>query len=341
MLKLILKSGLTTALFLTACSGADSDTVKAADKAEKPSVVTQASGDVTTQQGEGAVKPLEAGVQSEVSNVPASTQTPAISGASNTSNAAGDSLAPVTGDIAIGLKALETNDFALAAREFATAFDNGEADGAFYLGRMYETGMGAPANVVRAVQIYRVGIEKGSTAALNRLGVMHLEGTGVLQDFAEGAKLICEAADKGELNAQFNCGSLYLDGRGVDADASKAVNYFQKAAAKDHIAARNFLGLSYLSGRGTNVDETKALEQFKKTAAQGNLLGMMHLGKYYADEEEQGHRDLVLSHMYFNLAASNGHPTAAANRDQIQTLMNNDQIKAAQKRARNWKPTAP
>lgn len=68
---------------------------------------------------------------------------------------------------------------------------------------------------------------------------------------------------------------------------------------------------------------------------------MVHLGKYYADEEEKGHRDLELSHMYFNLAASNGHPSAAQSRDQVQTLMSNDQIESAQNKAREWKPTAP
>ena len=250
-------------------------------------------------------------------------------------------LSPVTGDIQAGIAALDKSDFALAAREFAMAFEKGEGDGAFYLGRMYETGMGAPANVAQAVQIYRAGIEKDSRAALNRLGVMHLEGIGVLQDFTEGAKLICEAADKGDVNAEFNCGTLYMDGKGLEADSAKAVSYFQKAASKDHIAASNFLGLSYLTGKGLPANETKAILEFKKTAERGNLLGMVHLGKHYADEGEKGHRDLVLSHMYFNLAASSGHPTAAANRDQVQTLMTNEQITKAQKRAREWTPKAP
>lgn len=320
----ITKNIFLSAILLSACSDIGEATQSTASTSE--AAVT--ANDVLTTTNTAPSKTLEASVQSAQSAIPEQVESEQANASQN-----------VTGDIKIGIAALNKNDFALAAREFATAFDKGEADGAFYLGRMYETGMGAPVNVAQAIEIYRAGIEKGSASSLNRLGVMHLEGIGVLQDYAEGAKLVCQAADTGETNAQFNCGTLYLDGKGVKADPSKAVSYFQKAAAGNHIAARNFLGLSYLSGKGVNANEAKAVEQFEKTAAQGNLLGMVQLGKYYADEDEKGHRDLELSHMYFNLAASNGHPDAALSRDQVQTLMTNEQIEAAQKKARDWKPT--
>ena len=44
--------------------------------------------------------------------------------------------------------------------------------------------------------------------------------------------------------------------------------------------------------------------------------------------------------MYFNLASSNGHPTAAQNREQVQAIMSKDQIERAQKQAREWTPKA-
>ena len=328
--KILVGTTIMAVMTISACTPADNASTSQASKAATPVETTSAN----SQSSAPSTKPKSV-------TGPAAKGSVLADGTQAGVAASPVELAEVTGDLDVGLAALDKNDFALAAREFAAAFDKGEADGAFYLGRMYETGAGAPANVAQAVQIYRAGIEKGSFAAMNRLGVMHLEGTGVLQDFSAGAKLICEAGDKGDVNGQFNCGTLYMDGRGVDVDNAKAVDYFRKAAGKDHIAARNFLGLSYISGNGVEADQAKAVEQFKKTAERGNLLGMVHLGKHYADEEEKGHRDLELSHMYFNLAASSGHPTAAQNRDQVQSQMTNDQIEAAQERARNWKPVAP
>lgn len=239
-------------------------------------------------------------------------------------------------DVAKGLEYLESNDVPAAAKEFSAAFDAGDADGAFYLGRMSELGIGLKPDLSRAVALYKAGVEKGSPLALNRLGLMHLSGQGALQDFERGADLICQAADKGDTNAQFNCGNLYLQGKGLKENKKTAIKYFEKAADKDHIAAQNFLGLAHLKGEGVKANTKKANEQFKKTADAGNPLGMFQLAEYYADVDAKGHKDLENSHMYFNLAASYGHPGAASRRDEVQAQMTPEALVRAQKKARDW-----
>ena len=243
---------------------------------------------------------------------------------------------PTYAEVSKGLEHLESNDVPAAAREFSEAFEAGDADGAFYLGRMSELGIGLKPDLTRAVALYKAGAEKGSSLAKNRLGLMHLSGQGALQDFELGAKLICEAADTGDANAQFNCGNLHLQGKGLEEDKKTAISYFEKASEQNHIAAQNFLGLAHLKGDGVQANSKKANEQFQKTADAGNPLGMFQLAEYFADIGDEGHRDLEKSHMYFNLAASKGHPGAATRRDEVQAQMTPEAIVTAQKMAREW-----
>jgi len=248
---------------------------------------------------------------------------------------------PVHADVAKGLEYLEANDVPAAAKEFSEAFEAGEGNGAFYLGRMSELGIGLKPDLTRAVALYKAGVEKGSPLAMNRLGLMHLSGQGALQDFQKGAEMICNAADKGDANAQFNCGNLNLQGKGVKENKKLAIKYFEKAAKQDHIAAQNFLGLAHLKGEGVKANSKKANEQFKKTADAGNPLGMFQLAEYHADVDGEGHKDLEISHMYFNLAASHGHPGAAARRDEVQAQMTPEALVRAQKKAREWSAKSP
>ncbi|MGL6208401.1 MAG: tetratricopeptide repeat protein, partial [Paracoccaceae bacterium] len=121
---------------------------------------------------------------------------------------------PTMADVATGLAAFEKGDIAAAAQAFQAAFDAGDADGAFYLGRMFETGQGATQNTAQAIALYKTAVEGGSALAMNRMGLLHLEGNGVIRDFAEGAELLCRAADLRDADAQFNCGILLTEGRG-------------------------------------------------------------------------------------------------------------------------------
>ncbi|MDX5411660.1 MAG: sel1 repeat family protein, partial [Rhodobacterales bacterium] len=103
-------------------------------------------------------------------------------------------------DIAAGIAALEQGDAETAAQSFQTSFENGEADGAFYLGRMFELGLGTQPDLAQAAELYKAAAARESALAMNRLGLMYLDGQGVIRDFTVGAELICKAAEKGEAN---------------------------------------------------------------------------------------------------------------------------------------------
>ena len=49
----------------------------------------------------------------------------------------------------------------------------------------------------------------------------------------------------------------------------------------------------------------------------------------------------LAEHMWFNLAAAQGHEAAVKNRDTVSKLMDREQVAQAQKLAREWKLTIP
>lgn len=114
------------------------------------------------------------------------------------------------------------------------------------------------------------------------------------------------AADNGLAEAQFNLGGMYTNGDGVIQDDAEAVRWYRRAATQGYAAAQNGLGLMYSTGRGVPQNYVEAHKWFNIAAAQAS------------DE-----RDLFVSNR-----------TLAAER------MTAKQIAEAQRRAREWRPTA-
>lgn len=237
-----------------------------------------------------------------------------------------------------GLKALDAGQIPEAAKEFQAGFDAGDADGAFYLGRLFELGLGTKPDLARAAQLYAVAADKGSAKAENRYGLMFLQGQPVLKDFAKGTDLVCKAAAAGDANGQFNCGVSYNKGLGVAVDVAKARSWWDKAAAQDNIAAINFLGQSYATG--DQPDLAKALGLFERTAAFGNPMGLFGAAKIYANEKGP-HFDKVKAYAWANLAAARFDPEAAAFRDQLEQGMSAADIASAQKMSAAWVAVTP
>ena len=238
-------------------------------------------------------------------------------------------------DISSGVTALESGDAERAAREFQSAYDAGDADGAFYLGRMFELGLGADPNIQQAAELFKLAAEGNSALGLNRLGLMYLDGQAVIKDFARGAELVCQAADLGDANAQFNCGAVFADGKGVEADSVKARDYWQKAADQDHIAAINLIALSAKTGDGVNPDPKKAFALFSRTAELGNPMGLYEIAVAY-NTGGGTEIDKIKAYTFANIAASRAHPEAAALRDAVEAELTPSEITAGQTAAREW-----
>lgn len=236
-----------------------------------------------------------------------------------------------------GIKALNTGDYETAAEKLSEGFKAGEVDGAFYLGRMLELGLGSAPDLKAAIGLYIAGSAKGSAPAKNRLGVLHVRGRGVLQDFEEGAKLVCEAAVLGDMNGSYNCGTVLLQGQGVEKDEAEAYRNLKIAADLGHIGAKNEYANALVEGKYVEKNVTDAIALFEETAARGDAIGLYSLGQAYVAGLGVD-RDLVKAHSYLNLAATFSHPKAADVRRTLEQEMTSDQVVSAQQLAKTWQP---
>lgn len=112
-------------------------------------------------------------------------------------------------------------------------------------------------------------------------------------------QLFYDKALNGDASAQYQLGLLYLEGQSTIQDFEEAARWFELAAEKNHVQAQYQLGLFYKNGFGVNIDPEK-------------------------------------SYMWLNLAAAAGVGKAALARDEIMRSLNPEQLKQAQKAAREW-----
>ncbi|WP_322892219.1 MULTISPECIES: tetratricopeptide repeat protein [unclassified Yoonia] len=238
----------------------------------------------------------------------------------------GFTAAPGFSGVADGIAFLDDGDVASAATEFAAAYEAGEPEGAFYLGRLFELGLGTEQDEMRAANLYSAAVDAGSVRAQVRLGLMYHEGRVLLRDYAEGTRLLCAAADAGDADGQLNCGLAYQIGRGVAENTEQAVTYWQMSADQGNILAMNVLG-QYQLDLG-DVDAAKA--HFLQAADLGNAGGMFEYAKLLADT------DIVTAYAYANLAVVRGLNDAALWRDRIEAEMTVEDIAAGQAKARTW-----
>jgi uncharacterized protein len=92
-----------------------------------------------------------------------------------------------------------------------------------------------------AVRLIRPLAEQGSAVAEFYLGMMYDAGLGVAQDFTEAAKWYRRAADQGYAEAQLSLGVRYRWGRGVAKDDAEAIRLYRLAAAQGHAGVSTIL----------------------------------------------------------------------------------------------------
>jgi uncharacterized protein len=189
-----------------------------------------------------------------------------------------------------------------------------------------------------ALEVLQPLAEGGNAAAQYHLGLMYYKGHGVPPDIVEGVKWIRAAAEQGLDIAQLVLGSRYYAGEGVPQDYTEAARWWRLAAEQGLAGAQVLLGLSYRSGAGLEKDDSEAVRLFKRAADQDDAVAQYMLGIVYADGGEGVSRDNVRAHMWFSIAAAQGHPGALAAADQLAGRMTPEQIAEAQHLVQEWKP---
>ncbi|MBB6521094.1 tetratricopeptide repeat protein [Pseudoteredinibacter isoporae] len=234
------------------------------------------------------------------------------------------------------LKQLESQKFEEAAKALSSSFEAGDGDAAFYLGRMFELGLGTKADIKRAAGLYQLAADKNSALGQNRLALVYIRGeAGVLQDYSQALEILKKAAATGNADAQFNYATMFEKGWGLKPNMKEAVTWFTKAAEQQHIGAQNKLALAYRDGSGIKEDQKQALRWFSEAAAQNNPLALYEMANAFEEGKFRPAKQGT-AYMLFNLAAAAGLQQAAARRDNILSKLSTEDVNKYQKLARSW-----
>lgn len=211
------------------------------------------------------------------------------------------------------------------------AEDESCIDAQYYMGYLYENGIGTIKNYDEAMKRYfnvlDLGIKREEDSfavdmAYTRLGLMYLKGIGTEVDVDEAIAMFREASDDGFSMASFYIGVIYEMGAGNEtSDYEEAIRWYELAAEREYAPALNQLGCMYCKGLGVEVDYSQALYFQKRSAAQGYAPAQINLGYLY--ENGLGvERDLDTARSYYLMARSAGHEGTGAAIDRINELIN-------------------
>ena len=97
-------------------------------------------------------------------------------------------------------------------------------------------------NYPKAMALFKEAAELGDRLGQFFLGSMYDEGLGVTQDYVKAVFWYKQAAEQGDPSAQARLGKIYLDGeKGVPKDSEKALYWFTKAGEQDCLGAPEHL----------------------------------------------------------------------------------------------------
>ena len=140
--------------------------------------------------------------------------------------------------VAEGIYAFKAGAFGVALDDLKPKADSGDREAAYWLGEMYEEGLGVKRDLKKAVTYYRTAAKAGWSEAKLRLGEIYLQGTEELQDFTKARKWLERAAYDGIPQAQRDLAKLYGDGWGGDKDPEWAYVWYEFAARQGDVLAQ-------------------------------------------------------------------------------------------------------
>jgi clan AA aspartic protease (TIGR02281 family) len=146
-------------------------------------------------------------------------------------NAASDNVPPgAGGPFEDGIAVFSRHDYAAAMRIFRPLADKGNAEAAFFMGDMYDHGLGVPQSSAQAATWFRKAADQGHALSASLLGGYYLFGVGVPQNYVEAMRWSLKAAKQGDELAQSTLGMIYQRGYGVPQNYIFAYMWFSVSA---------------------------------------------------------------------------------------------------------------
>ena len=134
---------------------------------------------------------------------------------------------------------------------------------------MYEFGICAPQNDIKAFYWYKIAAEQGNSYAQAKLGVFCSIGKGVIKDILQAILWYKKASMKGNALAQYNLGLIYIQGNGIPKNVKNAATFFKLSAMNGHAMSTFALGGMYMVGQGVPKNYILAYAWFNIAISMG------------------------------------------------------------------------
>lgn len=214
----------------------------------------------------------------------------------------------------------------------------------YALGRaMDESSDQAPADPVRAADLFRRAAEKGHMLAALRYGLALSEGTGLKRDPVTAQRWLILAQENGVPEAALALGDMAArtpasrDKAANERIVQSALSWYQVAAHGGVPSAQFKLANAYFAGVGVARDPAQAQMWYGRAAHQGlpqaqHALGLMLIGG------AAGQSDPVEGYRWLVLAERGGHPDSRPAREKAGEQIGERDRKRAEAQAQAFKP---
>lgn len=240
---------------------------------------TETTADHAVNQSAAPVMLIPGEAQGRKAESAAGSRTEAVSLVTRYENAVQD--VAVSAAFQRALAARLNGDFDTLFREMNVLAAKGQDRAQFYLGWLYERGVGVQQDYAKAREWYEKAMQNGSGSATARMGMLYEHGLGVKKDYGLAVSYNQRAIDARSGLGYAQMGYLYETGKGVKQDRRKAAELYRIGMEKGNFLAMTRMGALYQSGLGVDQDEYKAVELYRKAADHGQPLAMARLGQMY------------------------------------------------------------
>lgn len=138
---------------------------------------------------------------------------------------------PAYSDYDTGLYAYNHYDYQTARKEFTLAAMKGHIQAQYYLGEIYEGGVGVPIAYRQASEWYAQAARQEHAGAQARLAALYRKGWGVKQEASRALTWYLRSAENGYPLAQFEVGLMYAKGQGTPVNKIEAYRWLSIVAS--------------------------------------------------------------------------------------------------------------
>jgi len=236
-----------------------------------------------------------------------------------------------------------TRDLQQARAWLQQAASDGNPYALYTLGRALEESSGtAPADPVRATDLYRQAAEKGHPLAALRYGLALADGSGIKRDEDTAQRWLVAAQQAGVPEGALAMGDMAArravrDRAGREKLVQTAVTWYRIAADAGVPSAQFKLANAYIAGAGVDADMAQAQVWYNRAALQGlpdaqQALGLLLIGG------KAGTTDPVEGYKWLLLAERANYPNAQPVREKASAQISADDRKKGEALANAFVP---